>query len=248
MGADRTAVVTGAGGGIGLAVVDRLVDEGVAVVAVDRDEGLLVEAGRRPGVTTRAADLSDRRTWARLVAEVDRLDYLVNAAGVVSLVPVPDVTVGEWDRVMRVNAEALFFLCQGFGERMGAGSAIVNISSTAAKTGAIAEAAVYAASKAAVLSITRSFATHLAPRGVRVNAVCPGIINTSMGDSVVRELSTHRQEDPERLRAARVSSVPMQREGDPHECATAIWFLLSEDASYITGQNLNVSGGQVNWG
>ncbi|GLZ02609.1 SDR family oxidoreductase [Actinomadura sp. NBRC 104412] len=241
-------MVTGAAGGIGLAVVDRLVAEGVAVVAVDRDEGLLAEAGRRPGVTTRAVDLGDRHARTRLVAEVDRLDYLVNAAGVVSLVPVADVTVEEWDRVMRVNAEALFFLCQGFAERMGAGSAIVNISSTAAKTGAIAEAAVYAASKAAVLSITRSFATHLAPRGVRVNAVCPGIIDTSMGDSVVRELATRWGEDPERLRAARASGVPMGREGEPRECAAAIWFLLSEDASYITGQNLNVSGGQVNWG
>lgn len=248
MGAGKTAVVTGAGGGIGLAVVDRLVTEGVAVVAVDRDEALLAEAGRRPGVTVRAADLADRRARPRLVAEVGRLDYLVNAAGVVSLVPVPEVTADEWDRVMRVNAEALFFLCQGFAEHMGPGSAIVNISSTAAKTGAVAEAAVYAASKAAVLSITRSFATHLAPRGVRVNAVCPGIIGTSMDDTVVRELAAHRGEDPARLRAARVSGVPLRRGGDPRECAAAIWFLLSEDASYITGQNLNVSGGQVNWG
>src|SRR5690606_19149864 len=97
-------------------------------------------------------------------------------------------TVEEWDRVMRVNAEALFFLCQGFAERMESGAAIVNVSSTAAKTGAVAEAAVYAASKAAVLSITRSFATYLAPRGVRVNAVCPGVIDTLMNDTVAREL------------------------------------------------------------
>lgn len=161
--------------------VDGAVRDADREVAVDRDERLLADAARRPGVTTRAVDLADRASRTRLAAELDHIDYLVNAAAVVSLVPVAEVTVDEWDRVMRVNAEALFFLCQLLGERMRPGSAIVNISSTAAKTGAIAEAAVYAASKAAVLSITRSFATHLAPRGVRVNAVCPGIISTRHG-------------------------------------------------------------------
>ncbi|HEY8479823.1 MAG TPA: SDR family oxidoreductase [Spirillospora sp.] len=248
MSGEKTAVVTGAGGGIGLAVVDRLVAEGVSVVAVDRDERGLAKAAERPGVTPRVADLGDRGTWPELVAEVDRVDYLVNAAGVVSVVPIPDITVEEWDRVMRVNAEALFFLCQGFAERMESGAAIVNVSSTAAKTGAVAEAAVYAASKAAVLSITRSFATYLAPRGVRVNAVCPGVIDTLMNDTVARELAAIRLDDPDRVRGARATSVPLGREGEPRECAAAIWFLLSDGASYITGQNLNVSGGQVTWG
>lgn len=244
---ERRAVVTGAGGGIGLSVVERLLLAGMKVLAVDVSETAL-EKARDLGARTIVADLTDDDQRRRLVGDAGPTDFLVNAAGVISLTPIPDVDVDLWNWISQTNAEATFFLCQLFGSTMGPGSAIVNIASIAAKTGATAETAVYAASKAAVLSITRSFANYLAPRSVRVNAVCPGIINTPMNDKVVHELAGHMGQDPAVWRRERAAGIPMRREGEPRECAAVIAYLLSEEASYITGQNINVSGGLVNWG
>jgi len=242
--ARRRAVVTGAASGIGHAVALRLLAEGVAVLAVDRDAERL-EPLRAAGAEPLVVDLGTEDGCAQVVAAGAGADYLVNAAGIIVLESIFEVTREQWRDVFRVNAESIFFLCQQLGPSMREGGAIVNLSSISAKLAATQETAVYAASKTAILSITRSFAYALAPRGVRVNAICPGIIETPMQDRVLDEVARLRGTTREQLSATRTASVPLARGAAPEECAGAIWFLLSDDAGYMTGQAVNYDGGMV---
>ena len=171
----------------------------------------------------------------------------MNAAGVILLKDIWDVDVEEWRRIQLVNSEATFFLCQGIGSTMQSGGSIVNLSSSSAKLATTVEAAVYAASKTTILSITRSFAYALAQVPVRVNAVCPAIIDTPMQDSVLERVSKERGISIDELRDSRNSSVPMGRPGQPEELARLIWFLLSDGGDYMTGQAINFGGGYVTW-
>jgi NAD(P)-dependent dehydrogenase (short-subunit alcohol dehydrogenase family) len=133
------------------------------------------------------------------------------------------------------------------GRTMPSGGAIVNLSSSSAKLATTTEAAVYASSKTAVLSITRSFAYAFAPSGVRVNAICPGIIDTPMQDKVLADVAAKRGMTVEELAMARNKTVPLGRAASADECAGAIWFLLSDEAGYMTGQAINYTGGLVMW-
>jgi len=149
--------------------------------------------------------------------------------------------------VMAVNAKAIFFLCQAFVPRLPPGGAVVNVSSGAGKTGSTHEAAVYGASKAAVLSVTRSFANAYANLGVRVNAVCPGLVDTPMNDVVVDGIAPLRGLAPDEYGRARLAAVPLGRLAEPREVAEVIAFLLSNASSYMTGQSVNVTGGMVTY-
>ena len=243
----RRAVVTGAASGIGRATALLLLERGANVVAADRDEtGLAVvaDAGAEPVV----CDVTDPADRARLaVAAGPACDCLVNAAGIIRLAALDAVSEGEWDRIMAVNAKALFFLCQAFIPRLQPGGAVVNVASGAGKTGSTHEAAVYSASKAAVLSATRTFAHGYAGRGVRVNAVCPGLIDTPMNDVVIDGIAPLRGVEPDEYGRARLGAVPLGRLADPREVAEVIVFLLSDAASYMTGQSVNVTGGMITY-
>jgi NAD(P)-dependent dehydrogenase (short-subunit alcohol dehydrogenase family) len=243
-GDGKRAVVTGAASGIGQAVAERLLREGVDVLAVDIDDARL-EPVRAAGAETLVADLGGEEGCARVVEAGAGADYLVNAAGIIVLEPILAVTREQWRDVFRVNAESIFFLCQQLGPTMRPGGAIVNLSSISAKLAATQETAVYAASKTAILSITRSFAYALAPRNVRVNAICPGIVDTPMQDRVLEEVARLRGVTVDELSAARTANVPLARGSSPDECAGAIWFLLSDAAGYMTGQAVNYDGGMV---
>ena len=164
-------IVTGAASGIGRSTARRLLADGRPVLAVDRD-GAGLEALAAEGAETLAADVTDAVDRRRIAGAVEPAG-LVNAAGVIRLLPIDDVAEDDWDAVMAVNARALFFLTQEVGRRLGEGGAVVNVASGAAKTGSTVEAAVYSASKAAVLSMTRTFAHAWAKRGVRVNPCAP---------------------------------------------------------------------------
>ena len=241
------AVVTGAASGIGRATALLLLERGATVVAADRDDaGLAVvaDAGAEPVV----CDVTDPADRARLVdAAGPTCDHLVNAAGIIRLVPLDAVTDDDWERIMAVNAKALFFLCQAFVPRLKSQGAVVNVASGAAKTGSTHEAAVYGASKAAVLSVTRSFAHAYAGRGVRVNAVCPGLVDTPMNDVVVDAIAPLRGLEPDAYGRARLAAVPLGRLADPREVAHVIAFLLSDASSYMTGQSVNVTGGMITY-
>ncbi|CAN5568164.1 MAG: SDR family oxidoreductase [Chloroflexi bacterium] len=242
----RRALVTGAASGIGLAVCRRLLREGVAVVAVDRDEARLVALSGE-GASPLVADLAEPADRDRVIEAAEGVDHLVNAAGIIRLRPINEFTAKDWRDIYAVNAEAVFFLCQGIGPRMRSGGAIVNLSSSSAKLATTTEAAIYASSKAAVLSITRSFAYALADRPVRVNAICPGIVDTPMQDRVLEEVARARGTTPEALSEARNRTVPLARASSADECAALVWFLCSDESAYMTGQAINFTGGLVMW-
>jgi NAD(P)-dependent dehydrogenase (short-subunit alcohol dehydrogenase family) len=242
--ADKSAVVTGAASGIGEAVARRLARDGARVVAVDLDASRL-EGLAGEGIDVLPADVSTADGRARMLEVAPDADYLVNAAGIIRLESIFECTPRDWQQIFDVNAAGVFFLCQAFGPRLRPGGAIVNLSSTSAKVSSTTEAAIYAASKAAVISITRSFAYALASRPVRVNAVCPGIVDTPMQDRVLEDVARLRGTTLDALAATRTTSVPLARASSPDECAGLIRFLLSDEASYMTGQAINFSGGLV---
>ncbi|MFP5342232.1 MAG: SDR family NAD(P)-dependent oxidoreductase [Candidatus Limnocylindria bacterium] len=244
--AGKRAVVTGAASGIGQAVAMRLMREGATVLAADINEAGLapvVEAG----ATSFVGNLADDADRGRLVEAGAGADYLVNAAGIIRLKPILEFTVADIREIYAINVEATWDLVSRIGRTMPSGGAIVNLSSSSAKLATTTEAAVYASSKTAVLSITRSFAYAFAGSGVRVNAICPGIIDTPMQDKVLADVAARRGTTVEELAAARNTTVPLGRAASADECAGAIWFLLSDESAYMTGQAINFTGGLVMW-
>jgi NAD(P)-dependent dehydrogenase (short-subunit alcohol dehydrogenase family) len=245
IGYPSRVVVTGAGSGIGKAVALLLRERGCEVVAVDVNEASLGDAaaaGAEP-VTCDVTSIADR---ARLLEVAGEVDGLVNAAGIIRLLPVADVTDADWDAILAVNVKGLFFLARDLGHRMPSGAGIVNLASVAAKNNATTEALAYGTSKAAVLAITRSLATYFGPSGVRVNAVLPGITDTPMQDKVLVEIAALRNTTPEALHQTRLDAVPLEHRGvEPRVIAEPIVFLLSSAASYMTGQALAVDGGLI---
>jgi 2-deoxy-D-gluconate 3-dehydrogenase len=229
----RTALVTGASRGIGAAIAAALHSAGAEVIGV----GTRIEAAPPPGLRPRDCDLSDRAEIGALLRDLDgsRIDILVNNAGIIRRAPAAGHGVSDWDAVMAVNLDAPFLLCQALGAKMaerGTGK-IVNVASVLSFQGGL-HVPGYAAAKAGVVNLTRSFANEWAASGVNVNAVAPGYVATDNTAAL--------QDDPDR-EAALLDRVPLGRWLRPEEIAGPVLFLSSEAASAIHGAVLPVDGG-----
>ncbi|MBI2238746.1 MAG: SDR family oxidoreductase [Actinobacteria bacterium] len=241
--ARRRGLVTGGASGIGLATAELLRSEGAAVALLDRRADAVVEASERIGGIPVVADVAEPGSVAEGVrAAAEGLggpaDVLVNAAGIYRIAPVLELDVAEWDEVLDVNLRGSFLVAREVVRALvaaGRGGAIVNLSSIAALIGDTAEpAAHYNASKAGVIAMTKQMAVEWAPHGVRVNAVCPGVIDTPM---------LRIMDDPGQGEAYLRERVPLGRLGEPGEVAAVIAFLASDAASYVTGVTVAVDGG-----
>lgn len=250
--AGKTAIVTGGASGIGAAVCDLLAAEGATVAIVDRnEEGVRTVAARVTGSVPYRVDVADSGEVDAMARDVierfGRIDIVVIAHGVddtdtkarlaehfqdgTPLDVTSKLTDEQWHRMISVNLDGVFYCVRAALRSMiprGSGS-IVAISSVGGITGGSGMAH-YSSSKAGVLGLIRSVAKEVADRGIRVNAIAPGTVQTPMFERSPRNLG---------------SPVPMQRTAAPHEIATAVLFLASEDASYVTGETLNVNGGMV---
>jgi NAD(P)-dependent dehydrogenase (short-subunit alcohol dehydrogenase family) len=251
----QVAIVTGAGRGIGRATALELARMGADIVVAEL-EGFSAErtaaevrslGPRASVVPTDVTSLTDLRNMAeRTRTEFGRIDILINNAGIYRAALPLDITEEHWDAVMNVNAKAVFFASQVVLPTMIAQKrgAIISLASMAGKVGSRSNLP-YNASKAAVISITKSLALGHAADGVRVNCVCPGFVETDMWTAVAREQGALLGLSPEEFTRQRVALVPLGRMERPDDVASVIGFLASPRAGYMTGQALSVDGGLV---
>ena len=281
--AGKTAIVTGAGQGIGKGIALYLAGEGADIAVAEYNEETAAATAAEVEQSGRRAlacplDISDAGSVSGMVDEVasrfGHVDILVNNAGVVQTKPMLDLTEEDWDRVISVNLRGTFFCLQAVARRMidqapddlkrsqaptdifsmDAGEPeqtprsvescgkIVNLASISGRRGRPLSTH-YAASKAAIISVTQSAALALAPYNINVNAVAPGVVPTPMWEAIDQDRAALFDARPGEAMAAFIRTIPLQRASSPRDIAAAIAFLCSSEADYITGQTLNVDGG-----
>ena len=251
----QVAIVTGAGRGIGRATALELGRMGADIVVAELDRANAERtAAEVRGLGRRAlacvTDVTSRKDLGAMVDETrasfGRIDILVNNAGIYRAAVPLDVTEEHWDAIMTINAKAVFFATQAVLPTMIAQKrgAIVSLASMAGKVGS-ANNLPYNASKAAVISMTKSLALAHAADGIRVNCVCPGFVETDMWTSVSRELGALLGRSPAEFTAQRLAQVPLGRMERPEDVANVIAFLVSPRAEYMTGQAISIDGGLV---
>ncbi len=234
----KTAIITGAARGIGLATTDILCAEGWHVVMVDRDaEALALQAAERSNITTAAYDVSNPKQVEAIIADAmancGRIDALVNNAGVADFGPIEDTTFARWRRVMDTNLDGVFLCTQSaISALKSSRGAVVNIASISGLRASTLRVA-YGTSKAAVIHLTQQQAAELGEFGIRVNSVAPGPVRTKLA------MAVHTQD----IIDAYHDAIPLNRYGNEAEIGQVIAFLCSEQASFVTGQNISVDGG-----
>jgi len=253
---DKVVLVTGAGAGIGEAIAVAMAEAGAQVVSADID-GDAAQAsadkaaafqGKTLAVQADVGNLGDiDRMVETTLGEFGRLDIIVNNAGVTRRAYIMDLTEEDWDRIHRVNAKGVFFCLQRAARVMidQGGGRIINIASIAGRGYAGTSNAAYAASKGAVIALTKTAAQQLGPHNINVNAICPGVTRTPLGD---RNLVVRAEEQGVSIEEAlenHLKPIPIGRANQPEDIAAMAVFLASPGARNITGQAYNVDGGLV---
>ena len=245
----KTALVTGAASGIGLQTSIRLAEEGARVMMTDINLEEVLQQAEKPGVnaTFLKLDITEEEEWISVLDETvkrfDRLDILVNSAGMVLIADVEQITLEDWRKVHAVNLDGTFLGCK-HGVRVmkefGAGS-IINLSSVSGMIGGFNLAA-YNSSKGAVRMLTKSVALHCARAGygIRCNSIHPTFIETPMLESMIRD-----SPDPEKARQTLVRQVPLRRIGKPDDVANMIVYLASDESTFVTGTEMVIDGGVI---
>jgi NAD(P)-dependent dehydrogenase (short-subunit alcohol dehydrogenase family) len=241
----RVGLVTGAGGGIGREIARRLAGEGMSVAVLDRDGPAAQAVAAEIGGLAVAADVTSEEEVGGAVdtvlAAFKQIDLLVNNAGIAWMGPALDMPLEALQAMLRVNVEGVFIVSRAVLPHMIArrSGSVVNLASWAGKTGP-AFFAGYGATKFAVIGLTQALAREMAPHGIRINAICPGIVvDTAMRTAI--EAQQRRYGLPETTE--REKSIPIGRVSVPDDVARFAAFLASDDASYLTGEAINLSGG-----
>jgi NAD(P)-dependent dehydrogenase (short-subunit alcohol dehydrogenase family) len=246
----RKAIITGGGRGIGLEIARVLARAGadiaIAEINADQAENAAREIralGRAalPVVTDVRASVSVNAMAEQVISQFGHVDILVNNAGVVVNVPTEDMTDEDWQQVLDVNLNGVFYCCRAVGRHMlgRQSGAIVNIGSMSGVISNMPQPqSAYNASKAAVIHLTKSLAGEWADRNVRVNSVSPGYIGT--------EMTRRGMSNPDRFKYW-MEMTPMKRVGEPVEIANAVWYLASDASTFATGTNLVIDGGYTSW-
>ena len=241
----RTAIVTGAGSprGIGRAIAHALAARGAAIAVADIDSDgaqRVADELQAVGATARAyrLDVTDEAivaaVFARVVADFGALHILVNNAGVTQPIRVAAMTIDDWERVLRVNATGTFLCSREALKHLGDWGRIVSLSSVSAKRGGgVFGGAHYSAAKAAILGFSKALAREVSPQGITVNCVAPGLILTDIRGGVESEAEQRRVSH----------DFPVPRVGTPADVAAAVCYLCSDEAGYITGEEIDINGG-----
>ena len=238
----KIALVTGGNSGIGLATAKELISEGAKVIITGRNQRAVETSAREIGATGIVSDQSNLSDIDSLVARIKKqfgqLDILVLNAGIYSIVPFELVSESNYDLSMGINLKGVFFTLQKFVPILSQGASVILISSVGAFSAPAPAHSVYSATKAAINSLARSLSFELAPKGIRVNAVCPGPTETPIFGKVGLPDQALQQ-----MAGAIQNKIPVKRFGAPSEIAKLISFLSSKDASFITGSEYVIDGG-----
>ncbi|SFE80532.1 NAD(P)-dependent dehydrogenase, short-chain alcohol dehydrogenase family [Paenibacillus catalpae] len=238
----KVALITGGSSGIGLATAKRFIEEGAKVVITGRNQDSLTAAVNELGkeharaVQAEAADpAGSEKAVAAAIEQFGRLDIVFANAGVAGGTPLGDTKLEDFEHILKVNVTGVFFTVQAAVPYLQAGASVILVGSVLATTGGLTRAA-YAASKGAVTSMARVFASELSPRGIRVNTVVPGATKTPIwGASGAEQMA--------KLEAGLSKSIPLGRLGEPEEIANAVLFLASDESSFVQAAELQVDGG-----
>jgi NAD(P)-dependent dehydrogenase (short-subunit alcohol dehydrogenase family) len=254
--ANQVALVTGAANGIGKASACALAEAGAHVIVADIDRAGAeataesIAAGQHRALAVQA-DVGDLREIDRMVREsiaaFGHIDIVLNNAGVTRRADIMDITEADWDRIHRVNAKGVFFCLQRVAQEMipRRSGRIINIASIAGKGYVGASNVAYAASKGAVIAMTRLAALQLAKHNINVNAICPGVTRTALSDGNLAVAAQQQGVTLEEMERRRADVIPLKRANDPKDIAAMVVFLASSGARNITGQSFNVDGGLI---
>jgi NAD(P)-dependent dehydrogenase (short-subunit alcohol dehydrogenase family) len=254
---NKIALVTGAAGGIGQAMVRELAAHGAIVAAADINvEGLeqLATEMKHQGAKVMAVEVdclqvdSINAMFDSVISQFGGIDIVINNAGKTRAAYVTDLAEDDWEQIVGVNAKGVFFCLQAAARHMirqGTGGRIINIASISGRGYARASSVIYAASKGAVISMTKTAAQQLARHDINVNAICPGVTLTNQLSGILKSRAEERNVSPDDILAESASAIPLGRLNDPEDIAAMAIFMASPGARNITGQCYNVDGGLV---